>query len=234
MAFDNKSIVRDTTSRMFFSEHGYAFVTEDMDLESHLNLANDRNKSIIPIREISGDRNFNYVGKSYTSGLIPHSILVYDEISNVVPLSILKYPIINDMNTNDSDISNYTKVYVSRLQPTNIKYEPVSTVVYGETLGSSKIQLESSMVEVRSKAEIIIPDVSNYGNMVLTIQKNCFIELKLPDNIIDVIKLPDSLTYSSGYIKGTFTKSGMYTIVIEYSDGRQIIDITVPYYQRLL
>lgn len=233
---DNKAIVRNSESRSFFSYNGHAFVIEDINLESHFNLAKSYDKAIIPIKDITGDNEFNPTEKINVAGLIPYTIKVYGNQTKEVPFPIRKFNIIKDLVINDSDISKYyTKVYAYRLQPTNINYKPASAIVYGTELDQTyDIQLESARADVRSKAEIKLPDVSNYGNMILTVQKNCFIEIKLQDDVVDVIKLPDSLTYSSGYIKGTFTKSGNYSIIIEYSDGRQTIDVIVPYYQRLL
>ena len=46
--------------------------------------------------------------------------------------------------------------------------------------------------------------------------------------------IPDGLTWNRQYISGTITKSGSYTMNITYSDGEQILNIIVPYYQRLL
>lgn len=233
---NNKAIVRDTTSRTFFSEHGHAFVTEEEDKNVYLNNTKYTDISTVALKEISGDKEFKFVrSKSY--GLVPHTINVLD--TNDMEGKQQSFPsvrvVAKDNTADNSDINKiYKKVYVSRLQPTNIKYTPVSTIVYGEPLGESKIQMSGTSVNINSKAEIIIPEFSSYGNMTLTVQKDCFIEFKLPDNVIDVIKLPTYLIYSPGYIKGTFTKSGRYSMIIEYSDGEQIIDIIVPYYERLL
>ena len=231
---NNKSIVRDTSSRTFFSEHGHAFVVENDNSNPQLNNVKYRDISVVALKEVSGDKEFKFVrSKSY--GLIPHTINVYDSEEEEFQSFPSVRQVINNRIINDSDISNaYEKVYISRLQPTNIKYTPVSAVVYGESLGETKIQIGGVTININSKAEIVIPEFSSYGNMTLTVQKDCFIEFKLPDNVIDVIKLPTSLIYSPGYIKGTFTKSGRYTMIIEYSDGEQIIDIIVPYYERLL
>ena len=223
---NNKSIVRDALSRSFFSEHGHAFVVEEDDKFYHLNNIRYSDTSTVVIKDVSGDKEFTFVrSKSY--GLTPHTINVYKAEEKHQSFSSVR-PVIHDHTIFDSDISKmYEKVYVSRLQPTNIKYNPVSAIVYGDSLGETKIQMSGVMVN-------IIPEFSSYGNTTLTVQKDCFIEFKLPDNVVDVIKLPTSLVYTPGYIKGTFTKSGRYTMIIEYSDGEQIIDIIVPYYERLL
>lgn len=228
----SKSIVRDTTSRTFFSEHGFAFVTEGLDDISSLSNIEYRDNSLVAIKEVSGDKQFNFV-RSVSYGLTPHTISVYDMEGKPQSFPSVRQTI-NDRTIKDSDITKmYEKVYVSRLQPTNIKYTPVSAIVYGESIGETKIQMSGAVVNINSKAEIIIPEFSSYGNMSITVQKDCFIEFKLPDNVIDVVKIPSNLQYTPGYIKGTFTNSGRYSMIIEYSDGEQIIDIIVPYYQRL-
>ena len=90
-------------------------------------------------------------------------------------------------------------------------------------------------VNVNSKTEVIIPEKgTEYSNMSIVIQKNSFIEIKVPDGVVNVVNLPQSLVYLEGYIKGTFTQSGDYNIKLKYPDGEQIINIIVPYYQRLL
>ena len=236
MKFDSKSIVLNSSNRDFFSINDHAFVIDkDTNLQGHLNLIKDQNNSLIPIKELSGDKAFPFTEKLYPKGMVSHTVNVYNNHEVPVILESSRYNIIKNNLINETDLStDYSKVLVSRLIHTNIKYEPASTIVYDKTCTNHKVQLNSSMAEVRSKAKIVIPKVSNYGNLVLTVQKDCFIELKLEDNVNDVIKLPSFLTYSSGFIKGTFTQSGRYTIVIEYSDGQQIVDIVVPYYQRLL
>lgn len=230
---NNKSIVRDTTSRTFFSEHGHAFIIEEDNQNLYLNNTKYRDTSVVAIKEISGDKEFSFTrSKSY--GLVPHTINVYDMEGKPKSFPSTRQ-LINDHTINDSDISRlYKKVYMTRLQPTNIKYNPISAIVYNDIVEETKIQMGGVMVNINSKAEIIIPEFSSYGNITLTVQKDCFIEFKLPNNVVDVIKLPTSLIYSPGYIKGTFTKSGRYSMIIEYSDGEQIIDIIVPYYERLL
>ena len=231
----NKSIVREYSSRTFFSFNERSFVIEDdhTSLESHLNLVRSSGESFVHINETSGDKDFNFV-KPQVNGLIPYSVPVYDDGRNFkVPFSNIRFNNIKSLEQN-LGIKPFCKVLVGRIVPTNIKYNHVETIVYDTSPKELKVQLNSSSVEVRSKAEIIIPEYSNYGNMLLTVQKNCFIEIKLDDDVIDVLRLPNELEYSSGFIKGTFTKSGNYSIIVEYPDGRQLIDIVVPYYQRLL
>ena len=230
---NNKSIVRDATSRTFFSEHGHAFVIEDDNKNVYLNNTKYTDISNVALKEISGDKEFKSVTTN-SYGPIPYTVNVYDEEEKPKSFSSVRQ-IIADRTIGDIIINNIpNKVYVGRLQPTNIKYTPASAIVYGDYIEEAKIQMSGVMVNINSKAEIIIPEFSSYGNMTLTVQKDCFIEFKLPDNVIDVIKIPSYLVYTPGYIKGTFTKSGRYSMIIEYSDGEQVIDIVVPYYERLL
>ena len=232
----NKSIVRNTFSRSFFSNNGFASVVEPKDLSTHFCPAMGRNVSIVPITEITGDSEFNNITNSSCYALVPHTVPVYDNKKHIVILELpsKRFALTTDHTINDSNIRNNRKVYVSRLQPTNINYNSVSAVVYGDYIERGEVQLSGASVNINSKFEVVIPQFSTYGNMSLTVQKNCFIELQLSDNVIDVVKLPSELVYDSGYIKGTFTKSGLYTIIIDYPDGQQILNIEVPYYQRLL
>lgn len=148
---------------------------------------------------------------------IPYTVQVYGEEYNIQEL-----------------VNSRVKVYISSIQPTNVKYNPKTIIVYDSESKESALTFSGTSVNVISKAEVVIPETSNYSDMSLVIQKNSFVEIKVPENVSAIINLPEELTHITGYIKGTFTKSGEYNIKIKYPDGEQILNIVVPYYQRLL
>lgn len=232
MASNNAVVINDY-SRSFFSNNDYAFVTKDE--EFIFNAIKYNTTSLVLPKDVILDESisFRLIDNSIYYGLVPYTIDIHNDISIDKEFPSVT-SIINDHTVYSTDINKGETVFVTQLQPTNIYYKPISTIVYGDLLEDQKVPLSGATVNVHSKFEVIIPEFSTYGNITLTVQKNCFIELNLPDNVIDVLRLPDELVYEHGYIKGIFTKSGMYSIIIEYADGNQIIHITVPYYKRIL
>ncbi len=237
MNFDGKAFIVNTTTRMYASDNGYAFVrnSEDMSV-NNLCLTKGRDVSLVSAH-LTNAKNLKTTDKLYSNGLIPYTVQVYDN-DTYIPLKPLRLLTIRDASVHDNiqDFSyNPERIYVSRIQPTNIKYNPKSAIVYDLEQKENQVTFAGVSVNVNSKVEVIIPEkTTEYSDISLVIQKNCFIEIKIPDNVTNVINLPDALTYLPGYIKGTFTQSGEYNIKIKYPDGEQILNIIVPYYQRLL
>ena len=233
MNFDGKAYVKNTSDDMFVSEHGHAFV-----LDSQFNNNNRKSNSSFVL--LINNTNINSLNNNkifYEYGFIPYTVQVYEQ-ENIYELIPKTFIITKDCikhNKQDNLLYTCKKTYVSRLQPTNVKYNPKSAIVIDLEQKETNISFTGVSVNVNSKVEIVIPDKPiNYQDMSIIIQKNSFIEIKLPDNVSEVINLPENLIYLTGYIKGTFTKSGEYNIKIKYPDGEQILNIIVPYYQRLL
>ena len=237
MNFDGKAFVTNTTTRMYASEHGYAFVRESKDISvNNLCLTKGRDISLV-LSHLTNTKDLKATNKLYLSGLIPYTVQIYND-DRFVSFKPLRFLIIRDAHVHD-DIQDFSykakKVYVSKLQPTNIKYNPKSAIVYDLEQKENETIFAGVSVNVNSKIEVVIPEkITDYSDMSLVVQKNCFIEIKLSESVTEVINLPDALTYLPGYIKGTFTQSGEYNIKIKYPDGEQMLNIVVPYYQRLL
>lgn len=236
MNFDGKAFVKNTTTSFYISEHDYAFV-RDAKEQSINNLCITKNKgtALVPLRATNNNE-LEITNKLYLRAFVPHTVQVYNEI-RYTTINPLKYSIIRDATINNNQSFSYfaKKVYVSRIQPTNIKYNPKSTIVYDSEQKQNEVLFAGISVNVNSKVEVVIPEkTTDYSDISLVVQKNCFIEIKISDSVTDVINLPDALIYLPGYIKGTFTQSGEYNIKVKYPDGEQIINIIVPYYQRLL
>ena len=238
MNFDGKAFVKNTTTRTFISAHGYSNVRDIRSNDiNNFSLTLDNDTAYVQPIHLTNMEILKPIDIIYTSGLIPYTVQVIGKQSSqsLCPQTFIL--------TRDSKIHNiqdnfeyYAKqIYVSRLQPTNIKYNPKTAIVYDSEEKESILAFAGVTVNVNSKIEVIIPDkTSNYTDMSLIVQKNSFIEIKMLDNVSDVTNLPEDLIYLPGYIKGTFTKSGEYNIKIKYPDGEQILNIIVPYYQRML
>lgn len=235
MNFDGKAYVKNITTRMFVSQHGQASV-----LKKYINktLIGDRNSYNVTVRKKipTNTKTFNYIKFLNKTCQIPYTIQVYNNNNIRCNLKPKEFTIIRSVISTKSNFSyRIPKIYVSRLQPTNIKYNPKIAIVIDSEKKRLVTNLPSVSVNVNSKVEVIIPDkVSHYSDMSLVVQKNSFIEIKVPKTVSEVTNLPDDLIYLPGYIKGTFTKSGEYNIKIKYPDGEQLLNIIVPYYQRLL
>lgn len=238
MNFDGKAFVKNTTNRTFASVHGYAHVRDVLSNHiNHLCLTYDSDFAYVNPTHLTNEKTFNPIDIMHTSGLIPHSIHIIGKETKQ-SLESQSFIIINDKKIHeiqDDFKYNAKRIYVSRLQPTNIKYNPKSAIVIDSSQKESAIIFGGTTVNVNSKIEVVIPEKgTDYSDISIVIQKNSFIEFKLSDSVTNVINLPESLTYLPGYIKGTFTQSGEYNIKIKYPDGEQILNIIVPYYERLL
>lgn len=238
MNFDGKAYVKNTLTRNFVSVNDRAFVRKAEE-ESPVNFNSNETtfdfSLVIPVY-MTNENKINIYNKLYTNGLVPYTVQVYNNI-HIQELNPINFTIIRDSQIHNTQFFNYKskKIYVSSIQPTNIKYNPKSAIVYDSETKETETVFAGVSVNVNSKIQVIVPEkVSNYTDMSLVVQKNSFIEIKTPDSVLEVINLPDGLTYLPGYIKGTFTKSGEYNIKIKYPDGEQILNIVVPYYQRLL
>lgn len=236
MNFDGKAFVKNISTKSFVSFNDNAFVRDTKDEIFNFN-SNETLfdfSFVFPVY-LTNEKELNIYNKLYTKGLVPYTVQIYNNI-NLQELNPINFIITRDSQIHETQILNYNskKIYISSVQPTNIKYNPKSAIVYGSENQEAKAIFSGVSVNVNSKIEVIIPVNSSYTDMSIVVQKNSFIEIKIPDNVSEVINLPEDLSYSQGYIKGTFTKSGEYNIKIKYLDGEQILNIVVPYYQRIL
>lgn len=236
MNFDGKAFVKNTTSRTFISHHGYSTVRNVRPNLNNFFLTSGYDNAYVNPVYMTNENVIKPVVIHNRSGLIPHSVYVYED--RYQSLSPQTFILVRDDKSHDiQDDFEYEakRVYVSKLQPTNIKYNPKSAIVIDSTQKESAMAFSGVTVNVNSKVEVVIPEKgTDYSDISIVVQKNSFIEIKVPDGVINVINLPDALMYLPGYVKGTFTQSGEYNVKLKYIDGEQIINIIVPYYQRLL
>lgn len=237
MNFDGKAFVKNTTTRTFISTHGYSNVRDIRSNDiNNFSLTLDSDTAYVQPMYLTNMEILKPIDIIYTSGLIPYTVQVISE-QNSQLLCPQTFILTKDNKIHDiqDDFEYYAKqIYIFRLQPTNIKYNPKSAIVTNSVLEESITTFSAITVNVNSKLEVVIPEKgTNYSDISIVVQKNSFIELKISDSVTDVVNLPDDLMYLPGYIKGTFTKSGEYNIKIKYPDGEQILNIIVPYYQRL-
>lgn len=237
MNFDGKAIVKNTTNRTYISCDGYSYVRDAR--SNHISdfclLTGYGEAFVNPIR-INNKNNVKPMVFHNRTGLTPHSVQLYKKEYNHVLLPSKTFFIVKEKKyceIQDNIKYDLNPTYVSRLQPTNIKYNPKSVIVNDCSQKENSLAFNGTTVNVNSKLEVIIPE-ADYSNISIVVQKNSFIEIKVPDGVINIIDLPESLMYLSGYIKGTFVNSGEFNIRLKYYDGEQIINIMVPYYQRLL
>ena len=237
MNFDGKAFVKNITVKNFISEHGCAFVRESQSLSvNHLCLAKGRDEALALPVHMTNPNVLNNIRFCCSNGLIPYTVQVYNkkELKTLEPQTfiITRNAFVHEKQNFDYQAQ---RIYVSKLQPTNIKYNPKSAIVIDSEQKESALSFAGVSVNVNSKVQVVIPEkVTDYSDLSLVVQKNCFIEIKVPESATNVTNLPDALMYLPGYIKGTFTQSGTYNIKVKYPDGEQIINIVVPYYQRLL
>ena len=236
MNFDGKAFVKNISIKNFVSSNGSAFVADPRSGVRTFCLTSHQGTALILPVHTSNSKLLNNVRFCCANGLIPYSIQVYNvkETISLKPQVFIKTR--NSFKHDEQDFDyDYRRVFVSKLQPANIKYNSKSAIVVDSEQKESALAFAGTTVNVNSKIQIVVPDkITDYSDMSIVVQKNCFIEIKLSDSVIDVTNLPDALMYLPGYIKGTFTQSGEYNVKIKYPDGEQIINIVVPYYQRLL
>lgn len=238
MNFDGKAFVKNTTIRTFVSTHGYSNVRDIRSNDiNNFCFRLDSDTAYVQPMHLTNMEILKPIDMICTSGLIPYTVQVIGKQSSQ-SLCPQTFILTRDNKIHDiqDNLEYCTKqIYVSRLQPTNIKYNPKSAIVINSVLEESVTSFSAVTVNVNSKIEVVIPEKgTNYSDISIVVQKNSFIELKVSDSVTDVVNLPDDLMYLPGYIKGTFTKSGEYNIKIKYPDGEQLLNIIVPYYQRLL
>ena len=235
MNYDGKAFVMNSSARLFASVNNQAIVIEDINTLKHPYLDT---QTKINMSHTTNTNTMKATSLLYLHGLVPYSSSV-SGIEKQQKFNEIRFTNIKDSRIHDKQEDFYYNIarrtFVSRIQPTNIKYNPKTVIVSDSEPKESEFLLNGVCVNVYSKTVLVVPKQSgNYSDMSLVTQKNSFIEIKIPENVTDIIDLPESLTYLPGYIKGTFTKSGEYNIKIKYRDGEQILNIIVPYYQRLL
>lgn len=73
------------------------------------------------------------------------------------------------------------------------------------------------------------------ATIYLVLQKNNFIEIFLENkDILSDTGLPKGLVVKDGKICGTILESGVFNVIIRYTDNSSITyNITVPFYQRV-
>lgn len=237
MNFDGKALILDTSINYFVSNNDSAFVENLNKKVINESYITKGATSIYLKDKRKNQKNINNFFECYSYGLIPYTAYVDEVRPSINTLNFVRFSKIRDKQIQENQIFNYSapRSYIISLQPTNIKYNPKSVTVTELIYKQKEKSLTSTSVNVHNKVEVIIPDkISNYTDISLVVQKDCFLEIKISNSATNVTDIPEGLTYIPGYIKGSFLKSGEYNIKIHYSDGEQIINIIVPYYKRLL
>jgi hypothetical protein len=106
------------------------------------------------------------------------------------------------------------------------------TNIYEDNALNYGTQFKKFTANVDSKVDVIVINES-LGDISLVFQKNEFFEIKLSD-VSSVMDIPDGVSYVSNRIKGSIEKSGEYNITVRYNNnGKQNINIVIPFYRRL-
>ena len=244
MNFDGFAIVNESKIPYIYkSINDNAFISSRHIYEKYKNLSN-----FVKIETVTVKRAHKHV---FMQKMFPGATVYVKDVHNGYSINTctpyeyiknLKYTVIHNgcviKNKAQDDI---TYKGVNTAYPYNIvssltQYNPVTTLVINHEEEKQKTKDFSSFsVNVTTKQEIIVPEGTGYQNISVVIQKNCFVEFNFgSSNIIEIINIPDGLEYTLGFLKGIITKSGDYNVRIKYPDGEQILNIIVPYYQRLL
>lgn len=242
MNYDGKAIVINTNINNYKSKNGYA-VIHDKQCKTYYTQTNEKIIVEVIDKSIKVLNNIYAKNSSIVYGdlnLIPYTVSVYNERMHTEEAMFYYASSVKvKQKIRNKDYNDFKYVSVrhktEKLQRTNIKYIPQTAIVTDLTSEETIVKFKGFEVNVTNKTEVIIPSGnSSYDNISIVVQKNCFIEMVISDKIIAIEDLPDDLEYLPGYIKGTFTKSGEYNVKLKYPDGEQILNIIVPYYQRLL
>lgn len=150
--------------------------------------------------------------------------------------------IINSLNnlldkTKSLLINNDERIYIRhKTVGGNTKQKSfTANVVFNDT---SVIQKDCSSFSVNVVRNVIektgVSIKLNSDSISLVIQKGEFFELTL-ENSLAAENLPDNVTYYNDVISGTIYNSGEYNIEVTYNNTmKQIINIIVPFYRRIL
>lgn len=116
--------------------------------------------------------------------------------------------------------------------PLNNIQEEISVNVLDSTRDEHTKVFSSCSANVLQKSDVIM--IQKNSNISIELQKGEFFEIRMQE-YGTVSNLPEGVVYELYSIKGTIQKSGQYSIDIVYGDGStQVINITIPFYRRLL
>ena len=234
MNYDGLAVVIDYSKNDFKSVDGYCDITLPNPIQ-------DTSEGYYDESQIT-DNNIYYKNKTFVSdsyvtsetyGITPFTgnITTPKNTTDFHSITVFSY-----LNNQDKQYNiNYEKtIPVSIIARTNIITKRFDANVIDKRLSERIIEFPNVTVDVTDKTQIVIPDNTEVTGLSLVLQKNSFVELELQKMPFGISGIPDGLTWNRQYISGTITKSGSYTMNITYSDGEQILNIIVPYYQRLL
>lgn len=237
MNYDGIAIVIDYSKNDFKSINGFCDIIVPNSIQ---NTSKDyHNESQVIDNNIYYIKNKTSISESYAVlkndvyGVTPFTANVssLQNTTDFYPVTVFSYLSSQDKQYN----INYEKTApVSFIVRTNAISKKFSTNVIDKESSVVAIEFPYITTNVTDKTQITIPDNTEIRGLSIVIQKNSFVEIELQKDPSGVSGIPDGLTWNKQYISGTITKSGTYIIKITYPDGDQILDITVPYYQRLL
>ena len=84
-----------------------------------------------------------------------------------------------------------------------------------------------------SQAVIVLPGVDD-GSFSLTVNKNEFLQIKVSYTIMEVLGIPDGMSFVGNTIYGAIFNSGVHVLEVMFASTSMKITINVPYYRRKL
>ena len=128
MNFDGKAFVKNTTARIFVSSNDRAFV-RNVKINNFCYLTRDVSNSLVIPQYNTNENVLKPIDKLYINSFIPYTVQVYKEKEQKLESSKI---IIRDARIHEAQDFYYLpkKVHLSSLQPTNIKYNPKTAIVY--------------------------------------------------------------------------------------------------------
>lgn len=241
MNFDGKALVLFNRGNFFVSVNDRCFAQDSIPMTI---TGEKAPLSYVLTRDNSGKiQDYDYKSSTLVTqgtGYIATKVKVYNNFTEYkqVNLPSVSINVIDRYNTEcESYVEKPKTVSVQYIEPCNIF--PAQATVWSmldktETI-KKDISFGSVSVKVADKSQVTIPDATTTQGFSIVLQKNNFTEIQFAALPVSIAGIPDGMTWSGMSIKGTVEKSGTYTLTVTYQDKtEQIIDIIVPYYQRLL
>ena len=106
-------------------------------------------------------------------------------------------------------------------------------VCLGSTIDDDSILGIFSATVSESQAVIVLPGVDD-GSFSLTVNKNEFLQIRVAYTIMEVLGIPDGMSFVGNTIYGTIFNSGVHVLEVMFASTSMKITINVPYYRRKL
>lgn len=235
MNYDGLAFVVDCSKRIFKSTNGFCDVVPPVGVPNPKTYQNEtiiQYDKIIPMQHTYTGECFVVKDKITPIGIMAKVSSDIEQITKHSPVSI---DVVNSGNKFAKHFINYESIAkVSLIDRANIISTKFAVNIIDKKQEVSVIKFPYVSVDVNDKAQIVIPSTGESGGFTIVLQKNNFTEIQFIKTPTVITGLPEGMEWNGYVIKGTVTKSGDYTVIVKYPEGQQVLNIIVPYYQRLL